>query len=225
MCWSVAEDRCASLAARAAWTKCLPSHRAPHLFAVSMFPSSSYTITTVPDLEHPIDYPWLSYDTPRYNTTHSHARAAMLHSQLPNGSPAAAASGGVVKGPASAAASASAEANTDASALGAAAAAAAATPSLRQVCLELQDKVEAFLAEDVDSKLLKGVQAQVKEAVGVIDEALDRYRYAPHLRTPASIHNCTVTWPRSCPPLILPTAWKSSLSPITAGRTAWSCSC
>lgn len=53
---------------------------------------------------------------------------------------------------------------------------AATQPSLRQVCLELQDKVETFLAEDVDSKTLKGVQAQVKEAVGVIDEALDRYR-------------------------------------------------
>ncbi|CAN8102633.1 unnamed protein product [Discula destructiva] len=53
--------------------------------------------------------------------------------------------------------------------------AAVATPSLRQVCLELQDKLEAFLAEDVDTKLLKGVQAQVKDAVGVIDEALDRY--------------------------------------------------
>lgn len=150
-----------------------------------MFPSSSYTITTVPDLEHPIDYPWLSYDTPRYNTTYSHAHAAMLHSQLPNGSPAAAASGGgVVKDPAPAAASA--EANRDASALGAAAA--ATTPSLRQVCLELQDKVEAFLAEDVDSKLLKGVQAQVKEAVGVIDEALDRYRYAPPPPMYAGLH-------------------------------------
>lgn len=53
-----------------------------------------------------------------------------------------------------------------------------ATPTLRQVCHELQDKVEAFLAEDVDTKLLKGVQAQVKEAVGVIDEALEKYRYA-----------------------------------------------
>lgn len=50
--------------------------------------------------------------------------------------------------------------------------------TLRQVCLELQDKVEAFLAEDVETKLLKGVQAQVKEAVGVIDEALERYTYA-----------------------------------------------
>lgn len=59
----------------------------------------------------------------------------------------------------------------------AAVAASAAAPSLRQVCLELQDKVEAFLAEDVDTKILKSVQAQVKEAVGVIDEALERYRY------------------------------------------------
>lgn len=53
-----------------------------------------------------------------------------------------------------------------------------ACPTLRQVCLELQDKVEAFLAEDVDTKLLRGLQAQVKEAVGVIDEALEKYRYA-----------------------------------------------
>lgn len=52
----------------------------------------------------------------------------------------------------------------------------ASTPSLRQVCLELQDKVETFLAEDVESKILKAVQAQVKEAVGVIDEALEKYR-------------------------------------------------
>lgn len=53
------------------------------------------------------------------------------------------------------------------------------TPTLRQVCLELQAKVDAFLAEDVDTKLLRGLQAQVKHAIGVIDEALERYRYAP----------------------------------------------
>ena len=51
--------------------------------------------------------------------------------------------------------------------------------TLRQVCLELQAKVDAFLAEDVDTPLLKSVQAQVKEAISVIDEALERYRYAP----------------------------------------------
>ena len=53
------------------------------------------------------------------------------------------------------------------------------TPTLRQVCLELQAKVDAFLAEDVDTALLKGLQLQVKEAIGVVDEALERYRYAP----------------------------------------------
>lgn len=55
-------------------------------------------------------------------------------------------------------------------------AAPAGVPSLRQVCLELQAKVEAFLAEEVDSKLLKSVQAQVKEAVAVIDVAFDKYK-------------------------------------------------
>lgn len=88
------------------------------------------------------------------------------HHHLPNGSAAAApaANGGVKGTPA-------AEPHADPSA------AAPPTTTLRQVCLELQDKVEAFLAEDVDTKLLKSVQAQVKEAVAVIDEALERYRY------------------------------------------------
>ncbi|ROW16762.1 hypothetical protein VPNG_01601 [Cytospora leucostoma] len=50
------------------------------------------------------------------------------------------------------------------------------TTTLRQVCLELQAKVDAFLAEDVDTKLLRGLQAQVREAIGVVNEALERYR-------------------------------------------------
>lgn len=53
------------------------------------------------------------------------------------------------------------------------------TTNLRHVCLDLQRKLEAFLAQDVDTKLLKAVQAQVKDALAVIDEALDKYRYAP----------------------------------------------
>lgn len=88
------------------------------------------------------------------------------HHQLSNGSPAA--NGGVKADEAAASTSSSTAATTTA---------AATVPSLRQVCLDLQDKVEAFLAEDVDTKILKSVQAQVKEAVGVIDEALERYRY------------------------------------------------
>lgn len=105
-------------------------------------------------------YPWLTYRPTRYNTF-----ATMLqgHHQLSNGSPAA---NGGVKADEAAASTTTATAT----------AAAATVPSLRQVCLDLQDKLEAFLAEDVDTKILKSVQAQVKEAVGVIDEALERYR-------------------------------------------------
>lgn len=138
----------------------------------------------------------------------------MLPSHLPNGSAAAAdADGGVTNGTASSAADAAGASGP-----------APAAPSLRQVCLELQDKVEAFLAEDVDTKLLKGVQAQVKDAVGVIDEALDRYRYAPlflSIFLPGVQYHATATGVR----LTLPTAWRSSPSPTTAARTASSCSC
>lgn len=56
------------------------------------------------------------------------------------------------------------------------AAAAPASLSLRQVCLELQAKVDAFLALEVESGLLKGVQSHAREAISVIDEALERYR-------------------------------------------------
>ena len=53
---------------------------------------------------------------------------------------------------------------------------AAASLPLRQVCLELQAKVDAFLAQEVDTGLLKGVQSHVREAISVIDDALERYR-------------------------------------------------
>lgn len=47
--------------------------------------------------------------------------------------------------------------------------------SLRQVCLELQAKVDAFLAHEAETSLLRGVQSHAREAISVIDEALDRY--------------------------------------------------
>lgn len=97
------------------------------------------------------------------------------------------------------------------------------SPSLRHVCLELQDKVDAFLAEDVNSKALKAVQAQVKEAVGVIHEALDRYRYATaalfaiadRIREPLLTDS----------PMRMAIVLKSSPSRTMAERTASSCSC
>lgn len=52
----------------------------------------------------------------------------------------------------------------------------AASPSLRHVCLELQAKVDAFLAHEAGTSLLRGVQSHAREAMSVIDEALERYR-------------------------------------------------
>ena len=56
-------------------------------------------------------------------------------------------------------------------------ASAAAQPrrDLEQICLELQDKVNSFLREEAATDLLRGVQDQVRLAMGVIEEALDRY--------------------------------------------------
>ena len=47
--------------------------------------------------------------------------------------------------------------------------------SLRDVCLELRDRVDAFLQKEHESPLLKGVQEQVRVSIGVVDEALKRY--------------------------------------------------
>lgn len=49
--------------------------------------------------------------------------------------------------------------------------------SLRDKCLELRDKVEAFIAEEPDTQILRDVQSQVIKSIGVVDEALERYRY------------------------------------------------
>ncbi|KAI1269230.1 adenine nucleotide alpha hydrolases-like protein [Xylariaceae sp. FL1019] len=47
--------------------------------------------------------------------------------------------------------------------------------SLHSVCCELGGKLDKFLAEDAKSATLRNVQARVREAVGVVDEALERY--------------------------------------------------
>jgi FAD synthetase len=49
--------------------------------------------------------------------------------------------------------------------------------SLRDKCLELRDKVEAFIAEEPDTQILRDVQSQVIKSIGVVDEALQGYRY------------------------------------------------
>lgn len=49
--------------------------------------------------------------------------------------------------------------------------------SLRDKCLELRDKVEAFLAEEPETQLLRDVQDQVRKSIEVVDEALRKYTY------------------------------------------------
>ncbi|UPL02624.1 hypothetical protein LCI18_013558 [Fusarium solani-melongenae] len=48
--------------------------------------------------------------------------------------------------------------------------------SLRDKCIEIKDKVDAFLAEDPDTQILRDVQAQLRVSIGVVEEALERYR-------------------------------------------------
>lgn len=49
--------------------------------------------------------------------------------------------------------------------------------SLRDKCLELRDKVEAFLTEEPETETLRDVQSQVRKSIEAVDEALHRYRY------------------------------------------------
>ncbi|KAJ8127360.1 hypothetical protein O1611_g6276 [Lasiodiplodia mahajangana] len=47
--------------------------------------------------------------------------------------------------------------------------------SLYDVCFEIRKKVDRFLAQDPNTALLQNVQARVREAIGVVDEAFQRY--------------------------------------------------
>jgi hypothetical protein len=48
--------------------------------------------------------------------------------------------------------------------------------SLRQTCAELHERVNAFLDENIDDELLKRVQDQTRISLGVVEEALSKYR-------------------------------------------------
>ncbi|KAK3301628.1 uncharacterized protein B0T15DRAFT_487859 [Chaetomium strumarium] len=49
------------------------------------------------------------------------------------------------------------------------------TRTLPEICFELQAKIDAFLCEETEDDVLRGVQSQVKVSMGVIQEALRRY--------------------------------------------------
>ncbi|KAF4914766.1 FAD synthase [Colletotrichum fructicola] len=48
--------------------------------------------------------------------------------------------------------------------------------SFHDVCVELRDKVDAFLAEDPKTDVLRNVQEQLRVSMGVVNEALATYR-------------------------------------------------
>ncbi|KAL2671248.1 hypothetical protein Neosp_013827 [[Neocosmospora] mangrovei] len=52
--------------------------------------------------------------------------------------------------------------------------------SLRDKCIEIKNKVDAFLVEDPDTQILRDVQAQLRVSIGVVDEALEKYRSPYH---------------------------------------------
>jgi len=50
-------------------------------------------------------------------------------------------------------------------------------PPRAEVCAGLRAKVLAFLEETPDDEILRGLQGQVRVAMGVIEESLGRYGY------------------------------------------------
>ena len=49
--------------------------------------------------------------------------------------------------------------------------------SLRSICVELRNRIEAFLQEDVQTERLRKVQTQTRISLRAIEEALERYTY------------------------------------------------
>jgi hypothetical protein len=85
--------------------------------------------------------------------------------------------------------------------------------SLQDVCLELRERVDAFLAEEPETPLLRNVQAQLRVSMGVVEEALGRYRCVfLHLCLPSALNtNRSLTLSRTDP--------NRSLSRIMGGKT------
>ncbi|ROT43663.1 adenine nucleotide alpha hydrolases-like protein [Sodiomyces alkalinus F11] len=52
----------------------------------------------------------------------------------------------------------------------------AAPRSLREVCLELREKIDAFLAEEPTTPLLRDLQSRLRVSMAVTEEALERYQ-------------------------------------------------
>jgi FAD synthetase len=53
--------------------------------------------------------------------------------------------------------------------------------SILPICTGLARRITIFLNNEAETPLLKAVQEQTKTALGIIDAALERYRYIPFL--------------------------------------------
>jgi FAD synthetase len=47
--------------------------------------------------------------------------------------------------------------------------------TLPEICFELRAKIDAFLCEQTDDEVLRGVQNQIRVSMDVVQEALRRY--------------------------------------------------
>jgi len=56
-----------------------------------------------------------------------------------------------------------------------------AQSALYAVCDALKDKLEAFLAEEPETELLRNVQARLRVSMELTEESLRKYRYEEHL--------------------------------------------
>jgi FAD synthetase len=59
-----------------------------------------------------------------------------------------------------------------------------------QLCARIHDRIAAFLEKSDESPRLKSVQEQTRISLGIIEQALDQYRYvvtAPPLSRPSRI--------------------------------------
>lgn len=57
--------------------------------------------------------------------------------------------------------------------------------SILPICTGLARRITIFLNNEADTPLLKAVQDQTRSSLGVIDAALERYRYFPPLVSPS----------------------------------------
>jgi FAD synthetase len=65
--------------------------------------------------------------------------------------------------------------------------------SILPICTGLARRITIFLNNEADTPLLKAVQDQTKTSLGVIDAALERYRYFAPLVSPSRSLTCAIS--------------------------------